>query len=276
MSEKTWYYVQGEEAVGPVTEEDLTALLKSGELSVETLVFSSPMTDWMPASSIPELVKNVPPPIPSTPSATPPPMPPPSQQTSPPVQQAPPPHTMGQPFAQAPEEDNGSVYLKMFLYAGLPFGFIMGLWFGDMVAGLIGGVLFGAIMSAVMGSMQKNAEAAIPQGPRVAGEKRKGVHQIRIVQVAHGMDSTFNHCLIALQQFGNCQIQMQNPHQGIIKARTGWSRKSVGETIDINLASLGAHTQVRISSKPVLITTIADSGKNAENVEAISAYLRAV
>jgi hypothetical protein len=64
---RTWYYVVGDEKTGPVPEEELIALLKSGELSSGTLVWSEGMDGWITASEIDALVRasfGVPPPLP--------------------------------------------------------------------------------------------------------------------------------------------------------------------------------------------------------------------
>ncbi len=44
----SWYYASGTDPVGPYSTAQMTTLLAAGVLRVETLVWSSEMTDWAP------------------------------------------------------------------------------------------------------------------------------------------------------------------------------------------------------------------------------------
>lgn len=46
-----WHYVQGGQAAGPVSEDQLRALLASGALSATTLVWNSTLVEWCPAAT---------------------------------------------------------------------------------------------------------------------------------------------------------------------------------------------------------------------------------
>lgn len=61
MSEapKQWFYVEGGERRGPVSEEDLAGLLQSGRLGVDSLVWTQGMGDWKPVSGIADLAQHV-------------------------------------------------------------------------------------------------------------------------------------------------------------------------------------------------------------------------
>ena len=50
-----WYYSVNGQQNGPVTDGQLAGLLASGELRPDVLVWADGMTDWKPASTIPEL-----------------------------------------------------------------------------------------------------------------------------------------------------------------------------------------------------------------------------
>jgi len=43
-----WYYVRGEERVGPIGEAEFQALAESGVVNASTLVWNADMTDWRP------------------------------------------------------------------------------------------------------------------------------------------------------------------------------------------------------------------------------------
>jgi len=52
---KTWYYTIRGEQQGPISQEELTELARSGALRREDLVWSEGMPDWTPSASIPTL-----------------------------------------------------------------------------------------------------------------------------------------------------------------------------------------------------------------------------
>ena len=54
---KQWYYVFENEKKGPVFESELIDLFKSGKLSINSLVWTREMKDWVPAVNVIELVK---------------------------------------------------------------------------------------------------------------------------------------------------------------------------------------------------------------------------
>ena len=54
-----WHYAFENEEVGPVDDEDLKALLKSGQLSGKVEVWKAGMAEWMPAESLAELLPYV-------------------------------------------------------------------------------------------------------------------------------------------------------------------------------------------------------------------------
>ncbi len=54
MSEKPWYYVKFNKAVGPVNHYELEAKFDTGELPPETLVWAEHLGDWTPASALPD------------------------------------------------------------------------------------------------------------------------------------------------------------------------------------------------------------------------------
>ena len=62
-----WHYIHDEEPVGPISRDILKALLRKGQLSVETLVWTEGFAEWKPAGEVEELREafNVPPPPPA-------------------------------------------------------------------------------------------------------------------------------------------------------------------------------------------------------------------
>ncbi len=56
-----WYYAVGAERVGPCTFNDLIRSLRSGQLSLKTLVWTPGMEQWGSAGEVPDIVRAVPP-----------------------------------------------------------------------------------------------------------------------------------------------------------------------------------------------------------------------
>ncbi|HHT9121461.1 MAG TPA: GYF domain-containing protein [Candidatus Wunengus sp. YC63] len=52
MTERCWYYVKDNKPVGPISESKLYEMFHTGNLSVQTLVWTQPMSNWMPASNV--------------------------------------------------------------------------------------------------------------------------------------------------------------------------------------------------------------------------------
>ena len=52
MAEKSWYYVKDNKPVGPIPDSRMREMFHTGNLSIQTLVWSQPMPNWMPASTI--------------------------------------------------------------------------------------------------------------------------------------------------------------------------------------------------------------------------------
>lgn len=50
-----WYYAVDSEQKGPVTLEELSSKIRSGELTGDTLVWTNNMRNWEPASTVPDL-----------------------------------------------------------------------------------------------------------------------------------------------------------------------------------------------------------------------------
>lgn len=51
-----WYYLKGEQQVGPISREKLLDAYQWGEIDSRTLVWSEAMTDWQPAGQVPGLL----------------------------------------------------------------------------------------------------------------------------------------------------------------------------------------------------------------------------
>lgn len=53
--DRLWFYAKGQEKSGPISEAELRALLASGQVAPDDLVWTEGMTNWSRASAVPEL-----------------------------------------------------------------------------------------------------------------------------------------------------------------------------------------------------------------------------
>jgi hypothetical protein len=172
-----------------------------------------------------------------------------------------------------------SVYLKLFLATGIPFGTLAGLFYTVLyglpfgsVAGLLAGVFFGGLMSLILGSLHIRSVGRV-QSERAGGAL--GVHHVRSIELALPYDEAFDLCIESLRSIRKCRIQEEDRLRGKIVARTGITWKTWGDVITFELRRIeGNRTLVTVSSRPVVRTTLVDYGKNLENVERICSFLK--
>ncbi|MDD4098599.1 MAG: DUF4339 domain-containing protein, partial [Lentisphaeria bacterium] len=50
-----WYFAENGQQQGPVSLADLQAMVRSGRLTIDSLVWRQGMNDWMPVQNVPEL-----------------------------------------------------------------------------------------------------------------------------------------------------------------------------------------------------------------------------
>lgn len=171
-----------------------------------------------------------------------------------------------------------NLYLKIFLQTGIPFGICMGVFASDaesisdiLAVSFLYCIFFGGTMAIFLGAFQKNAEAKIIENDE---EFVEGVHQHATIKLDLNVHQAFNKCLDLLVAFKKSRIVYSNNESGKIKIKTKSSWKSWGEIITISLSGLGDDsTLAKIYSKPRLIGTIVDYGKNYKNVQKIKLLL---
>jgi hypothetical protein len=54
-SNTQWYYSQGGQQLGPVSEAQLQQMKATGQVGPTDLVWSEGMIDWLPAGQVPQL-----------------------------------------------------------------------------------------------------------------------------------------------------------------------------------------------------------------------------
>lgn len=122
MSTQTWYFAEGGERTGPLSEDEMRAAVSAGRITPETLVWCPEMTEWAPLSTT-RLADVAMPPTGAKPAPPAPPMPgaaPVDQvQWAPPAQQATP-HVI----ATWPRFEVGSTILLAIITCGI-YGLVM-------------------------------------------------------------------------------------------------------------------------------------------------------
>lgn len=102
-----------------------------------------------------------------------------------------------------------------------------------------------------------------------------GVHQVRNIELNLPYNKVFNLCIESLNLIKRCEIEEKDSSQGKIIAKVGVNWMTSGDIISFKIHKINDNkSQVEVSSKPRMPTVIIDWGKNLENVETISSFLR--
>ena len=172
-----------------------------------------------------------------------------------------------------------NIYLKILFTTGIPFGIIMGLIYSvvygiqlGLILGLFAGIFYGILMSLIVGSLHTRS---IKQMHLEKPEDAYQVHQGRNIELQVSYDRAFNFCIASLNLIKNNKIRKEIRSLGTIDARSGMTWRTWGETISFDIKKIDDNrTQVNVFSRPFYILTIADYGKNYENVEKIKSFLK--
>lgn len=115
---------------------------------------------------------------------------------------------------------------------------------------------------------------ASTRGRAAKETESKSVHQTRELELRLPDDKVFDLCMASLSLVRG-MVQQEERSMGRLVAKTGFSWKSNGEIIDFTLTKLeDEHTRVVISSKPAISITLVDWGRNKQNIERISEFLK--
>lgn len=163
--------------------------------------------------------------------------------------------------------------IKMFkasIYAGIVFGLLMSAKYG-VREGIIVGVLFSVTWGVVVGSILLLVDSYMRRtnsGSSELAEKQ--------ITVSCCQESTFYYCVEAVKLLKLVKKMSTDNRRHTIEIRTKFSISSFGEII--NIVVVASHEQtnssfVFIRSRPVLITTILDYGKNVRNVNFVTSAI---
>lgn len=165
-----------------------------------------------------------------------------------------------------------SLYIKLFLEMGIPFGLIMGAIIGIKSGFLNGaysavvlGAFFGFFMALILGVSHQSAVKKI--GADYGADLLK-LHQTRSLTIDKPVAEVFDVCLKSLQSLKGCRIKSENKAAGTITGKMGSGLAAFGDSLEVTVSpNDGGSSTVVISSKPSLQTTVVDYGSNAKNVQ---------
>lgn len=179
------------------------------------------------------------------------------------------------------------LYLKICLFTGIAFILLMGLYYLIVSALLIhmvylglifwilivhAGIFFGVAMSLIMGTLHI---MGIKSKHYPVSDEALDVRQKREIFTDLPYDEIFNACISSIDAVKKGRIVSEDRTKGRIDAQTGWSWKSWGEKISFDIRKqAGDKSVISVTSRPKVGTTLVDYGKNLDNVEKISIYLK--
>jgi hypothetical protein len=169
------------------------------------------------------------------------------------------------------------LYFKIFLATGVPFGIIMGCYFGStssmdlgIYLGIMSGLFFGLVVSACLGTLHKIKTKGMSS---VEGDD-VGPNQTLTVTIDDSIDVAFEKCERAVGTVLHGNVTEIDRESGTITAATSMSWTSFGEKIRVVLsADEGGRTRVTVSSAPKLKMTLLDYGKGRQNVESVVNFI---
>lgn len=107
-----------------------------------------------------------------------------------------------------------------------------------------------------------------------AGEKDFDIQQTKQKFLLCSYDEAFNLCLESVTFLKKGNVTYSDQENGIIAAKTGMTWNSFGTDIDFRLKSITDNaTEISISAKPILATTLIDGGESVEAVKTITDFL---
>jgi hypothetical protein len=169
-------------------------------------------------------------------------------------------------------------FIKVFIGTGAPFAIILGLFFClqfgiyfGILSGFAAGICFGFIMASLLWITDRlfgNREDC--------RKNNKGVKQSAELSMELSFEKVFELCLKSLEKIKKCEIKEAEQSKGIITAHSGTTWKTWGEIINFEIVNNedSKKTCIKISSSPLVSTTLVDFGKNYENVKKISDFLK--
>ncbi|UCH81351.1 MAG: hypothetical protein JSW20_01745 [Nitrospiraceae bacterium] len=171
-----------------------------------------------------------------------------------------------------------NLFLKILLLSGIPFGLLTGIFsllHGEMkdaiINAVLSGLMFGTLTAYILISLHKSLSRKVMAGTSMHDY---GIHQVRHVTTGMPYEQAFSLCIQSLKTIHRCHIISQSRDTGEIRAATGINWKTWSDEIYFRLTGNEEMTEIEVSSRPSAKSTFVDFGKNLDNVERITRFLR--
>lgn len=172
------------------------------------------------------------------------------------------------------------VYLRMFLIsAGLFFLWLlfqnltnMGIRLAVADA-LVKGALFGIALSALIGTLHlvKVRQAAGPD----SGKDIYALKQVRELRSALPHDRVFAMMRHYLEEVAKLSVTSIDTDGGRLESRSGLNFMTFGNKLTVTVRKAGdGGSEVTITARPLVFTTLADFGESLRAADGAAAYLR--
>lgn len=173
-----------------------------------------------------------------------------------------------------------TLFFRLFCFCGLTFGLIQGVIAAlegqsprvALLVGLGAALFFGLLMAASLTALSWWRMKRNGIDPHTA---RAGVDVHERITVPLTPDQALALCRSAVKRVPGASGVQVDTVSATVEARVGMTWASFGERIECRVAPAEGATEVSIRSRPALRTTIADYGKNRENVQRIRTQLLA-
>ena len=172
-------------------------------------------------------------------------------------------------------------YLKLFLGMFIPFALCFGLLgfltYDDSSLGLrinlYKSATAGAIFSILLGSAHI---FCVRRWSFLKYDRPLGVRHTRELELQLPYDGAFELCVQSVSSIKKCRILEKDQVRGTILAKTSLSWwKANRDLVSFGLRKIDDdRTHVEVSSRPALRTVLVDFGKNLDNVERLTKFLK--
>jgi hypothetical protein len=149
----------------------------------------------------------------------------------------------------------------------VPVSWIAGNLATGLVASLIAGAGFGVAMALLLGFAHEIAAR------RSTGVRDAAVRQEETFVLDGELDDAVDLAMDGLYAIGAGVLSVERGPDARLAARRGWSWKSFGEDMSVEVTPLDRGVRVVVRSRPRLRTTLVDYGRNLENVQAVRAAM---
>jgi hypothetical protein len=165
-------------------------------------------------------------------------------------------------------------YLKIWMKSSAYFGISMGIFYifqqnnyiTGAISGAVAGFLFGSAMAGFTYFSDKNLKKKGIVNDSISVNQTQS---LMISLPSETVESVIREAILSIRK-----AKIKSISSSSIEAKTGFTWKSFGEDIIVTLERRNSSTFAKIKSKSSLRTTIVDYGKNLENVQDISRYIK--